>query len=131
MVEHLERIQAEPFHSSEHADMIRLAQAQVDNSVSVAEILFDLNADEAEESGGEPSGILDYLGDLSEDLLARGKGAMFAMNPVNPDAETYFCTSAREIFADILEGWASDDDVMAADPNCQMTPDLPPVVPRS
>lgn len=122
MVDRFERIQAEPVYSTEHADIIRLAQAEVDNSISVAETLFDFEPDQVDSTGDEPSGILGYLGDLSEDLLARWKGAMFAMNPVNPDAARHFCTSAREIFTDILEGWASDEDVLAANPNCQMTP---------
>lgn len=122
MVERFERLKAEPVQGNIHAELIRLAQAEVDNSLSVAETLFDLGRDQAEEVDEEPSGILGYLGDLSEDLLARWKGAMFAMNPANPDAARHFCTSAREIFADILEGWASDEDVLAANPNCQMTP---------
>ena len=122
MVDRFETIQLDPIHRSDHADIMRLARAEVDNSIYVAETLLDLDVEETPEVTDEPSGILDYLGDLSEDLLSRWRGAMYAMKPENPEAARHFCTSAREIFTDILEGWASDQEVIAADPDCQMTP---------
>lgn len=122
MVDRFNRIQPDPIQRGDYANIMRLAEAEVDNSISVAETLFDVDTEESIEGADEPSGILCYLGDLSEDLLARWKGAMFAMSPANPDAARHFCTSAREIFVDILEGWASDEEVLATDPDCQMTP---------
>lgn len=44
------------------------------------------------------------------------------MNPANNDAARHFCTSVREIFAEILDRWADDKAVIAADPDCDKAP---------
>ena len=46
---------------------------------------------------------------------------MFSLNPSNPDAARHFCTSAREVFVQILEIRAPDDAVLARDPECEKT----------
>ena len=58
---------------------------------------------------------------ISEDLNNRWKGAVFALNPNNPDATRHFCTSTREIFTEFLELKAPDDLVFACNPNCAKT----------
>ena len=59
---------------------------------------------------------------VSEDLNNRWRGAVFALNPQNPDAARHFCTSAREIFTEFIELRAPDDKVIEHDPSCERTP---------
>lgn len=58
---------------------------------------------------------------VSEDLYNRWKGAVFAMNPNNPDAARHFCTSVREIFTEFIESKAPDADVFTYNPNAERT----------
>ena len=58
---------------------------------------------------------------VSDDLNNRWKGAVFALNPNNPDATRHFCTSTREIFTEFLEIQAPDEKVFAYNPHCQKT----------
>jgi hypothetical protein len=61
------------------------------------------------------------LGRFSEELENRWKGAVFALNPNNPDAARHFCASAREVLTQILEVKAPTDVVLAAMPECDRT----------
>ena len=58
---------------------------------------------------------------VSEDLNKRWKGAVFALNPHNPDAARHFCTSAREIFTEFIELKAPDAQVFKYNPDCEKT----------
>lgn len=58
---------------------------------------------------------------ISEDLDARWRGAVYSLNPANPDATRHFCTSAREIFTEAIEICAPDSAVFSDDPNCAKT----------
>lgn len=60
---------------------------------------------------------------LSPDLDRRWRGALFALDPRNPDASRHFCTSAREIFTTILEQRAPDAAVLQVFPDCHKTPE--------
>ena len=51
----------------------------------------------------------------------RWSGAIFALNPRNPDAARHFCSSAKEILAGILNAEAPDADVLSQFPECQVT----------
>lgn len=111
-----DRIQAS---SAAQSDILAAAERESSNSAAVA---FALNtAEESAEETAQDTGVLDYLSDLSQDLCDRWKGALYALNPVNTDAARHFCTSVREIFTEILDRWADDKDVVAADPNCEKT----------
>lgn len=57
---------------------------------------------------------------LPDDLRQRWNGALFALNPRNPEAGRHFCTSAREILISVVESGASDAEVVAADPSCRL-----------
>ena len=57
----------------------------------------------------------------SNDLRDRWTGALFALNPSNPDAARHFCISAREIAATIIDTEAPDAEVFSWRPNCQVT----------
>lgn len=62
------------------------------------------------------------LVELSADLDGRWRGALFALQPDNPDAARHFCTSAREIFTEILERRVPDAAVKQEVLNCSTTP---------
>lgn len=103
-----------------------LAAAERESSNSAA-VAYALNMDtDAETESEQDTGILEYLSDLSQELCDRWRGALFALHPQNADAARHFCTSVREIFAEILNRWADDKDVIAADPNCEKTPNGTP-----
>ncbi len=65
--------------------------------------------------------IGDKLKVLSPDLNDRWNGALFSLNPKNPDATRHFCTSSREIFTDIFDNYAHDEEVFSMFPNCDKT----------
>jgi hypothetical protein len=43
------------------------------------------------------------------------------LNPQNPDAARHFCTSAREVFVQILDLNSPDEKVLALNPSCDTT----------
>jgi len=65
--------------------------------------------------------ITSELFSISTDLDSRWKGALFSLSPKNPDASRHFCTSAREIFIQILDHFAPDDRVLSRFPVCDKT----------
>lgn len=107
-----------------HAAILAAAERESTNSAAVAYALNTDNDTPAESA--HDTGILDYLADLSQDLCDRWRGALFALNPANTDAGRHFCTSVREVFAEILDRWAEDADVIAADPAYEKTPNGTP-----
>lgn len=48
---------------------------------------------------------------ISEDLDNRWKGAIFSLNPHNPDAARHFCTSSREVILQLIDLKAPDEEV--------------------
>lgn len=58
------------------------------------------------------------LANHDEDLAKRWIGALFSLNPSNPDATRHFCTSVREIYDRLIEKYASDEVVFRSIPNC-------------
>lgn len=122
LYEQFERIAQAPVQSDTYSQMVALSETESANSASVAMALLDDAPADISFTSNEDTGILDYLSGFSIDLCNRWRGAIFSLNPENPDAGRHFCTSAREIFTEILETWAEDDDVVEADPNCQRTP---------
>lgn len=69
----------------------------------------------------QDNGIGEKLKKLSLDLNNRWMGALFSLNPNNPDATRHFCTSTREIFTDIFDKYALDCDVFDVFPDCDKT----------
>lgn len=103
---------------------------------SEQEYMLDLLAQElanglitANSIGNETSPDLDTedakiglkLAQVSSDLNSRWEGAVYALNPDNPDAARHFCTSTREIFAEFLEIKAPDEAVFEYNPGCERT----------
>ena len=63
---------------------------------------------------------------IGADLPERWHGALFSLNPSNPDAARHFCTSAREVLSNILDSRAPDQLVLAEMPACDRTRDGSP-----
>ena len=96
-------------------DLVDKEQA---NSLITTNMVF--NEQEPDEST-ENIEIENKLGLVSLDLLNRWKGAVFSLNPNNPDAARHFCTSTRELFTEFIELKASDEDVFAHNPHAAKT----------
>ena len=84
-------------------------------------LLGDKDAGDTPADELENAELLDGLRKISPDLDDRWNGAVFALNPKNPDAARHFCTSAREIITRILEIKAPDSEVFALLPDCDTT----------
>lgn len=69
----------------------------------------------------QDNGIGNQLKRLSDDLNNRWLGALFSLNPNNPDATRHFCTSTREIFTEIFDKYAKDKEVFSIFPDCDKT----------
>lgn len=109
-------------HGNEFLD---LSERENANSLAVSNIL-----ENDEESNEEPgtevlsdTKITNELLLISSDLDNRWKGAIFSLNPHNPDASRHFCTSAREIFIQILDAYAPNEEVLNRFTNCELTDD--------
>lgn len=64
--------------------------------------------------------IEEKLNGLSRDMSNRWRGALYSLNPNNPDAGRHFCTSVREVYTQILEIKAPDEKVLSAFPDCEL-----------
>ncbi len=102
--------------------ILDLSERETANCLAVTNSIFG-----EEDAAATPVGeienakLLDGLRTISADLDDRWRGAVFALDPGNPDAARHFCTSAREIITQILELKAPDADVMAMLPTCEKT----------
>ena len=112
------------FHNNQFgAQFLDLSERENANSLEVTNTIeLDDDAhsgiDEADLTSSEVS---DELLAISPDLDKRWKGALFSLSPKNPDAARHFCTSAREVFVQILDLHAPDDEVLSTDPECEKT----------
>jgi len=91
------------------------------NSLETANVISDETQPSVSTYSLQDTNIFYHLSNMSKDLDNRWKGALFSLNPANPDAARHFCTSAREIFTEIFESKAKDSDVFAILPNCEKT----------
>lgn len=103
--------------------VLDLSEREAANSLEVTNRLLgtDPYSEEYDEDL-QDAALTNQLREISEDLDSRWKGAVFALNPRNPDAARHFCTSAREIFTQILEIKAPDSEVINLLPKCDLTP---------
>lgn len=99
-----------------------LAEQEAANSVASLNSLLGDAVDA--ELGGVPLNdtlIADQLAQISPDLDESWKGAIFALNPENPEAARHFCASTREIITTILDTAAPDEEVFTLLPGCKTT----------
>lgn len=104
------------------SEFLDLSERENANSLALSNALES----GADESDIDPSALLrteidGMLQKLSSDLSNRWRGALFSLNPQNPDAARHFCTSAREVFVQILDINAPDERVLALKPGCDKT----------
>ncbi len=104
------------------SEFLDLSERENANSLALSNALES----DTEESNITPSDLLrteieEMLNQLSPDLSKRWRGALFSLNPQNPDAARHFCTSAREVFVQILDMNAPDENVLALNPSSDTT----------
>lgn len=99
--------------------LLDLTEREAANSV---EVLNALLGDPAETAAALPdlreTSLTHELTDISLELDQRWRGALFALDPRNPDAARHFCASSREILGGVLETEAPDEDVLRLLPAC-------------
>ncbi|MCG6659624.1 hypothetical protein HOP52_17885 [Halomonas campisalis] len=109
--------------SSFGCDFLDRSEKENANSLALSNILESESQDsELDQSDLLRTEIDEMLQELSPELSNRWKGALFSLNPENPDAARHFCTSAREVFVQILDINAPDDKVIEKLPGCDRTP---------
>ena len=102
--------------------MVDLSERETANCLEVTNhLLGDPDAGDVQADQLEHAELLDGLKRISTDLDDRWRGAIFSLNPRNPDAARHFCTSSREIITQILDIKAPDELVFAALPDCDKT----------
>ena len=105
----------------EQEHILDLVEQEQANSLIATNRLFGDQPDQQTEDEIADIAISDKLSLVSEDLMNRWKGAVYALNPQNPDAARHFCTSAREIFTEFIELKAPDAAVFQFNPNASKT----------
>ena len=105
----------------EQSYVLDLAEQEQANSLITTNRLFGEEQIVEPEQEIQDVAISEKLALVSEDLMNRWKGAVYALNPNNPDAARHFCTSAREIFTKFIEQKAPDSEVFAFNPNAERT----------
>ena len=105
------------------SEFLDLSERENANSLALSNVLESVS----DNSDVDPSELLrteidEMLQKLSPDLSNRWRGALFSLSPQNPDAARHFCTSAREVFVQILDINAPDEIVMKVSPDCETTP---------
>lgn len=92
-----------------YGDWVDLAEREAANSAELSNSLQS-PVDSSQLSGPTiTSTITHELKGISEDLDNRWKGAIFSLNPQNPDAARHFCTSSREVVIQLIDLKASDE----------------------
>jgi hypothetical protein len=105
-------------------ELLDLFERETANSIAALNTLADAPVSEqVDDPTLRETAITNELVSIDPDLNARWAGALYALNPRNPDAARHFCTSSREILARIVDSAASDAEVIAADPSAELTPD--------
>lgn len=103
-----------------------LSEGETANSVAALNAMLshpaEVEATDDEVAELQRTSITNELVGVDPDLDARWRGALYALSPRNPDAARHFCTSAREMLSRLLDTAAPDGVVLAADPNCDRTP---------
>jgi len=104
-----------------YTDLLQGIEEENANNLEVANVVLNNEETDNEEYSLEDTLISNKLLNISEDLNNRWMGAIYALNPKNPDATRHFCTSTREIFIQIIDTKAKEDDIIKIFPNCEKT----------
>lgn len=109
-------------YSENYDTILDLSEREATNSASVMNALLDNPSDPEGQDELQDSELDPILKQLSGDALDRWHGALFSLNPRNPDAARHFCTSARELLTTILDSFAPNQKVLEAMPDCDTIP---------
>jgi hypothetical protein len=124
--ERLEQAAGEERYDDRYNEILDLSEKEAANSAGMMNALMGETPEEVPQQNSLESPLTPLLQAISGDLGDRWKGALYSLNPQNPDAARHFCTSAREIIARILNEKAPDAVVIAKMPDCQRTPNGTP-----
>ena len=113
-------------YDDRYSPLLDLSEREAANSVSVLNALQGDAPETAEDEEALSSETDRVVSAISPDIRDRWRGALFSLDPRNPDAARHFCTSAREILTVILDTHAKDDDVTTTLTDCDFTPDGTP-----
>jgi len=98
-----------------------LPAQETDNGLQLYNSLAGVNSGDYLNPGSLRLSLIEQiLQPLSSELAQRWRGALFSLNPSNPDAARHFCTSVREVFIQIINLNAPDDRVKVMNPNCEL-----------
>ena len=102
-------------YGDQYNQVLDLSEREAANSASVMNAMLG-NPEPSNGAENVQSTTLDpILTLIGADLPDRWHGALFSLNPNNPDAARHFCTSAREILARILDSCAPNPTVLACE----------------
>ena len=105
-------------------DLYSLFEDETANSLRTANAIEGNDVAEPDEIAALQSTTLDgELETFAPELVGRWKGALFSLNPKNPDAARHFCTSVRECFVTALDVAAPDKVVERELSSCTWTDD--------
>ena len=121
--ERLEQAAIDSRFDARHNEILDLAEREAANNAGLMNAILD-DSEPSIQTPANPSDspLTPILHEISVDFSDRWRGALFSLNPLNPDAARHFCSSAREIIAGILDTKAPDSIVADAMPNCDRTP---------
>ena len=120
--ERLEHAASGSRYDAGYNEILDLSEREAANTAGLMNSLLD-DSDPSNESltSLPDSPLTPILSAVSADFGDRWRGAIYSLNPLNPDAARHFCSSAREIIAGILDTKAPDDIVAASMPGCERT----------
>lgn len=101
-------------------NIVEKIENENNNNLFVANVLENNQLTTQTNCSLQDSKISDKLLSISPDLKNRWTGALYSLNPNNPDATRHFCTSTREIFTSIFDT-ATDEKVFSVFPDCDRT----------
>ena len=102
--------------------VLDLSERETANSASVMNAMLGNPERLAGNNNIQATALDPILSLVGADLPKRWHGALFSLNPNNPDAARHFCTSSREILTRILDSRAPDQLVLSEMPVCDLTP---------
>ena len=120
--ERLEHAASGSRYDGRYNEILDLSEREAANNAGLMNALLDDSNSPSESPMSPPDSPLNpFLSAVSADLGDRWRGALYSLNPLNPDAARHFCSSAREIIAGILDTKAPDKIVTASMPGCELT----------
>ena len=106
-------------YDSRFNEVLDLSEREAANNASVMNAMLGNPEDVDGYESVQLTALDPILLRIGADLPERWHGALFSLNPSNPDAARHFCTSARELLSNILDSRAPDRLVLAEMPACE------------